>query len=240
MAVLQEDSASSTVSSQSYTFLQVAKLRGFNIPVVEHLLEATNIDALDSVEQFVRLNQFEEATNVLTNINPINAEEQYQMDVLTILISGELNKTSSYTASRPRVISYLDAEQVSELEYIAQLDATGHRVPVLMANAILGRNDWSVEGFEERVSFVNPIRKTLLHLYPNPTMGHFYLEVAEPIESLQVYDAFGQLRLHQISPAAATFVVIDLNGAEAGVYMVKARLATSQEVLSTVFVKVAN
>lgn len=37
-----------------------------------------------------------------------------------------------------------------------------------------------------------------------------------------------------------TLVVIDLNGAEAGVYMVKARLATSQEVLSTVFVKVAN
>jgi len=239
-AVLQADSTSNTVSDQSYTFLQTAKLRGLSNSTAAYLLAQTNIDALDSVEQLICSNEWTAASTLLSSLSPTNEQEELQMEVLAILLAGKLSQEESFTATLRRVVSYLDTEQVAALEAIADLDATGRRVPVLMAEAILGRNNWSVEAFEERQSNQGSISSNKLHVFPNPTAASFYLETSESIELLQVFDAFGQLKHQQNMQGSEGMLHVNLLDAEPGLYLVKARVASTGKVLSAVLVLVAN
>jgi|GEM_PF-5582091 len=239
-AVLQADSTSNTVSDQSYTFLQTAKLRGLSNSTAAYLLAQTNIDALDSVEQLICSNEWTAASTLLSSLSPTNEQEELQMEVLAILMAGKQGQEENFTASLPRVVSYLDSEQVAELEAVADLDATGRRVPVLMAEAILGRNNWSVEAFEERLSNQGSISCNKLTVFPNPTAASFYLETSESIELLQVFDAFGHLKHQQNMQGSEGMLHVNLLDAEPGLYLVKARVASTGKVLSAVLVLVAN
>ncbi len=239
LTTLQQDSAANSVSNQSYTFLQTAKLRELSNPIVSHLLAQTNIDALDAVEQFIRAKDWVGATNLLASLSAINDEEQGHMDVLAILLDGKQNQATAFNGSAPRVISYIESSQIAELEAIANLDASGRRVPVLMAQAILGHNSWSVDAFEERLSFQHTSSGEKLDIYPNPTSGVFTVQAPESIESLEVYDSFGQLVHHVSNQGTGNTQQVMLSIAEPGIYQVKARLASGSS-LSSTLVLVAN
>ncbi len=240
LAVLQQDSAANSVSDQSYTFLQTAKLRGLTDPVVVYLLTKTNIDALDAVEQYIREKDWVGAANLLASLSPINDQEQVQIDVLAILLEGKQNQAGAFNGSAPRVVSYIESSQIAELQAIANLDASGRRVPVLMAQAILGQSNWSVESFEERLSAPQTSTLERLDVYPNPTSGVFTVQASEAIDLLQVFNAFGQLILQESNQGTGNLQQILLRNAEPGIYWIKARIASTGHTLTSVLVLVAN
>lgn len=237
---LREDSTLNTVSNSSYSYLQVAKLRGQDETVVTHLLSLTIIAALDAIEKLVQLNELENASIGLSTISPINTQEDLQKGVLSLLIAGKQVQMETFTAAEPRVLSYLSNDQISDLESIASLDATGYGIAVLMAKAILGINDWSVEGFLEKAFSQDGLVSDELKIYPNPSKGLVYFEAIEPIALIQVFDAHGQLQIVRSVTSEMGIHHLDLSNLQSGIYLINATASISSKVFSATLVIAPN
>lgn len=94
----------------------------------------------------------------------------------------------------------------------------GHGVPdAAKADAILGAMVLSVGNTTQQVT-------QTLHLYPNPAQNIIYLEAKGNIERVEVMNAMGHvvLRTAPVAPVGT----IDISALPAGMYIVKAQLAT--------------